>query len=549
LPIGPIKGGASGPIRARPVGARWSDQPTSDVSRETGGAPGGNAQPGEHSRAFKGGEPTQELKSRTDDSRTRAAIQREALRLFMEKGFEATTPEEIAMAVDISQRDLVDFYPSKAAIVLQDDIEPMVIAAFGEQPPELNPIAAMRNAIRTAFSTLTPEQVVMLRQRALLIQRDPAIRAAMLAQFGVLVDQVAEVAETRAGESASELAVRDQAGALIRVILSAVLSATDAPQADLVQQMDTSLAKLEVGLPLATVDQDRVPPATHLLTLRDGRRLAYTEWGSRDGAPIIHLHGTPGSRFEHEAAEELYRSLGVRMITPDRPGYGLSDPQPHRRLVDWPADLVELADSLHLQRFGMISLSGGGIYALACAALIPERITCVVTTGCPAPLDRPGALTGMEFTNEAGLWLEEKTPRLLEGGMQLLGSLVKRYPTYFVDRLRRGSPPPDQQVLSTSWVRLTTIATLRESLRTGPCGYNEDLRILTRPWGFAPENIRLPVHLWHGEIDAVIPLHHARYLASVIPGATLTICPGEAHMLLWNHLPEILTTAAMGSRQ
>jgi pimeloyl-ACP methyl ester carboxylesterase len=95
-------------------------------------------------------------------------------------------------------------------------------------------------------------------------------------------------------------------------------------------------------------------------------------------------------------------------------------------------------------------------------------------------------------------------------------------------------------------VRIFSFATLLEAVRGGSEGYDDDLRILTGPWGFRLEDIRVPVHVWHGEVDAVIPLHQARYLAERISGADLTICPGEGHMLIWNHLPEILATATAG---
>src|SRR5450759_2909687 len=88
------------------------------------------------------------------------------------------------------------------------------------------------------------------------------------------------------------------------------------------------------------------------------------------------------------------------------------------------------------------------------------------------------------------------------------------------------------------------VETLREAVRPGMWGYVQDVRVLARPWGFALDDIRVPVYLWHGDEDTVIPLHHGWYLASVIPGATLRICPGEWHMLMWNHLAEILMTAA-----
>jgi pimeloyl-ACP methyl ester carboxylesterase len=187
-------------------------------------------------------------------------------------------------------------------------------------------------------------------------------------------------------------------------------------------------------------------PATRFVRLNDGRQLAYTEVGDPDGMPILHQHGMPGSRLEHEAEPGFYRSLGVRVITPDRPGYGLSDFDPRRRLIDWPSDIAELADRLGLSRFGITGLSGGGIYALACAAAIPHRLTEVVVTGCPGPMQRPGALKDMRFMTRAGVLLGSRAPWLLEAGATFLSGLVR---------------------------------------------------------------------------------------ASVISGATLRICPGEAHMLMW----------------
>jgi pimeloyl-ACP methyl ester carboxylesterase len=99
---------------------------------------------------------------------------------------------------------------------------------------------------------------------------------------------------------------------------------------------------------------------TKVIRLRDGRRLAHSEVSDPDGLPVFHQHGMPGSRLEHEAEPDLYRSLGVRVITPDRPGYGLSDPHLHRPILDWPSDIAELADSLGIRRFGITGLSGGG---------------------------------------------------------------------------------------------------------------------------------------------------------------------------------------------
>jgi pimeloyl-ACP methyl ester carboxylesterase len=283
---------------------------------------------------------------------------------------------------------------------------------------------------------------------------------------------------------------------------------------------------------------------TRVVRLRDGRRLAYSELGDPDGLPIFHQHGMPGSRLEHEAEPEFYSAMGVRVITPDRPGYGLSDPHPHRPLLDWPSDIAELADSLGISRFGITGLSGGGIYALACAAAIPERLTEVVVTGCPGPMQREGALAGMRFMTRAGVWFGSHAPWLLDGAAAVVSRVARRYPHFFVEQANRDIPPADRRWLSMPAVSRGAVDTLREALRPGAWGYVEDIRALARPWGFAVEDIRVPVQLWHGDADTVIPMHHGRYLATLIPSATLRICPGEAHMLMWNHLGEILMAAA-----
>jgi len=295
---------------------------------------------------------------------------------------------------------------------------------------------------------------------------------------------------------------------------------------------------------METLSVGRDEVVTGTVRLSDGRRLAYTERGDPSGVPVIHHHGMPGSRLDHEAESEFYRSLGVRVITPDRPGYGLSDARAHARLLDWPRDVIELADALGLERFGVTALSGGGIYALACAAAIPERIIEVAVTGCPAPMQRPGAMSGMRLATRVGVWLGASAPWLLAIGAAAVAIVVKRYARFVVAQANRDKPPADLRWLSMPSVMGGAAESLKEALRYGVSGYVQDICALARPWGFPLDHIKVPVRLWHGDLDTVIPLHHGEYLASVIPGATLQLCPGEAHMLLWNHLAEVLLGAA-----
>lgn len=292
------------------------------------------------------------------------------------------------------------------------------------------------------------------------------------------------------------------------------------------------------------MERSSYEPRTSVIRLRDGRRLAFSEWGDPDGRPVIHHHGTPGSRLEHEAGPDTYRAAGVRVITPDRPGYGLSDPLPGRSLVDWPADVAELADALGIERFGITALSGGGVSALACASCMAERLTGVVLTGCPGPMDRPGALRSMRLLNRGGVVLARRAPVLLSAGCRLAGGAVRRFPGFVYEQTSRDKPPPDQRWLSLPEVRHAEVATIREALRQGSAGYVRDVLLLARPWGFAVEDIAVPVQLWHGDVDTVVPLHHALYLAAAIPHASLRVCAGEGHMVMWNHLTEVLAAAA-----
>jgi pimeloyl-ACP methyl ester carboxylesterase len=126
--------------------------------------------------------------------------------------------------------------------------------------------------------------------------------------------------------------------------------------------------------------------------LPDGRRLGVTDVGDPEGVPVLYFHGVPGSRldFTSERYDEALRAAGVRFIAADRPGFGLSDPKPGRGHADWPADVSALADSLELDRFAVLGYSRGGHYALACAALIPDRLTAVGLLSAVASPDMPG---------------------------------------------------------------------------------------------------------------------------------------------------------------
>jgi pimeloyl-ACP methyl ester carboxylesterase len=147
-------------------------------------------------------------------------------------------------------------------------------------------------------------------------------------------------------------------------------------------------------------------------TLPDGRRLAYAEYGAPAGTPVFFFQGTPSSRLMHPD-EDVTRDLGVRLIMADRPGFGLSDPKPGRTLLDWPDDVVALADALGIDRFGAVGVSGGGPYTAACAYRIPHRLTAAAIVGGSGPVDMPGTLAGSARERHIGYVVARHAPWLL----------------------------------------------------------------------------------------------------------------------------------------
>ncbi|HVC78080.1 MAG TPA: TetR family transcriptional regulator [Candidatus Micrarchaeaceae archaeon] len=182
--------------------------------------------------------------------KTKAAIQTEALRLFLKKGFDETTIEEIAAAAEISPSTFFNYFPSKEEVVFQDELDPLILAAFDAQPQGTHPIRAIRTAMKVVFRNLTTEQDKVMRERIALMSSTPSLRAAMLVQFADLVGQIAALVASRSGGSPTDFAIRNFSGALLGVMMSAMFTAVQDPKTDLLEVADQAMAHLEAGLPL-----------------------------------------------------------------------------------------------------------------------------------------------------------------------------------------------------------------------------------------------------------------------------------------------------------
>jgi pimeloyl-ACP methyl ester carboxylesterase len=278
------------------------------------------------------------------------------------------------------------------------------------------------------------------------------------------------------------------------------------------------------------------------LRLKDGRLLGYAELGDPSGAPVFYFHGIPGVRVALVGTPDDYSKAGIRLVTLDRPGSGVSSRKPDWSLLDWPEDVSQLADELGFRRFGIIAESGGGPFALACAHSLADRLTGVVISSGAGLMDRPGARRGIKPLNRMVMeMLPRKRPSTLL--LSTLGRLYLRWPDFTVDSLLcHDSPTADRELLALEDTRTATARMLAYATANGIGGLVDELALLVSPWGFDPHEIRVGVRFWHGDADNTVPLHQARYLASAIPGSSLVVCPGEGHMVMARHLPEILET-------
>jgi pimeloyl-ACP methyl ester carboxylesterase len=282
--------------------------------------------------------------------------------------------------------------------------------------------------------------------------------------------------------------------------------------------------------------------AGQTIRLRDGRQLGFAEWGVSGGAPVLFFHGWPGSRLEGRLGDEAARASGVRLIAIDRPGMGLSDFQRRRTLVDWPDDVVELAAALGLDRFAVLGISGGGPYAAACAWKRSDRLTDAGIVSGLAPLDAPGAIEGMGRLNRLSLQLAGRVGLLRRMLMAATARSVGRQPARVLER--GVATAVDKEYLNRPEVREILGGSLTEAFRNGGRGPAWEMGLYPRPWGFRLEDIRAPVHLWHGEADANAPITMGRYLATSIPECWASYFPGEGHLHFIDRLPEILTAVS-----
>lgn len=268
------------------------------------------------------------------------------------------------------------------------------------------------------------------------------------------------------------------------------------------------------------------------IRLKDGRQLGYCDYGKPDGIPLMLFHGTPGARLMPSLETAAWiDELGLRVITPERPGFGVSDPAPGRSIADWAQDVEALADYLGLDRYHVSGGSGGGPYALACALHAPDRVRSVTLIASGGPPEVMPITRQMQIGNRVIFFCARYLPflarRLLNTTARSMRTKPDKVKAAMVRQLSATKQSMGEEIKGDTLLKI-----MQEAYRQGGDGAYCDLRLVARDWGLDLSAIKVPVFLWHGTTDTLVPVSTGRGLAALIPGCEARFIPEGGHLLL-----------------
>lgn len=277
-----------------------------------------------------------------------------------------------------------------------------------------------------------------------------------------------------------------------------------------------------------------------------GRTVMVRDAGDPEGVPVVHFHGTPGSRLEVDFGAETAQRLGVRLISFDRPGYGRSDAGPIA-LGSVAKDVEAIADTLGVGQFAASGWSGGGPFALATASVLADRVSRVGVAGGLGPvLQVPGARGALTDNDRLALSClpdhpDQAAALFFSGNEDLLTAMMSVLDDAQAPWIDWQWSVSDPEVVADPAARQALFVSFREAMRQGPMAIAWDNVAFVGPWGVDLGSITCPVDLWYGDRDQMAPAEHGEWLAQQLPDAHLTILPGEGHLVPLRHWDEILT--------
>lgn len=263
-----------------------------------------------------------------------------------------------------------------------------------------------------------------------------------------------------------------------------------------------------------------------------GRRLAFAEFGPPTGRSVVWLHGTPGGRRQIPSEARAFAEReGLRIVGIDRPGIGSSTPHLYDNIRSFATDLDRVADRLGLDEIAVIGLSGGGPYALAAGATLPERVRSVAVLGGVAPTCGPDAIGGGLVA--LGRRLSPVIGRTrVPLGMALTGTIRVARPlaSRGLDLYARLSPEGDRRMLARPEFKAMFLDDILNGSRKQFSAPLADVQLFSKDWGFTAADVNVPVLWWHGDADHIIPFSHGEHMVARLPDASLHVLAGESHL-------------------
>ena len=281
---------------------------------------------------------------------------------------------------------------------------------------------------------------------------------------------------------------------------------------------------------------------THELVLPDGRAISYGLYGAHDGPLVVVLDG-PGSRGMGRGMGPAAERLGIKLLVPDRPGFGRSTPTPHGSFATVANDLIALVDGLGFARFGIVAQSGGTPYAVALACSGGDRVTGLAFVGGLAPLHECGSLHDVQQPMRSVFLLGRHAPWLVRPMLSGFARRAAKDPQAVALKFAKSMPPADREVLSDPTIWAIHAETVAEMF-SQPAAWAREARMLGDPWSVDRDCISAPAALWVGELDRTHPLSMSRRLATLLGGAPVTVVPGAATFAMLTSYPDVLRHAA-----
>lgn len=272
----------------------------------------------------------------------------------------------------------------------------------------------------------------------------------------------------------------------------------------------------------------------------DGAVVGVYDYGDPTGTPVMVFHGTPACGAGFAWADAAAAERGLRLVAPDRPGVGISSRVTAWTIAEYPAHVAALADALGIDRFAVWGYSGGGPYAVACAALLDDRVT---TTAVAAGMGQIGAwatIDESEKTDRQMLELSTTHPAVARFLLGASGLGARISPKIAMRSFEKQLGPSDRAVVTTLGSPREAMALFTQAFLHGAHGVVADYAAIARPWGFDLGSIETPMAVFHGDADTMVPLRHGEELAERVPGATLTVWSGAGHLGTISHVGDVL---------